>query len=297
MATERWPALPLAQWRDTKDTLHMWMQVVGKLTLATTPLANHWWNVALRYAARGLATLPMDAGDGNTLVAEFDFVSHELLLRSSDGSRERVRLEPKTVAQFHAEVMDALRRMGIAIPIWTTPVEVENAIAFERDTVHRSYDPQWAGAFWRALQAMRPVFEEFRCRFVGKCSPLHFFWGSFDLALTRFSGNRAPDNPEADPVMREAYSHEVISHGFWPGGAGSDDAAFYAYAVPEPEGFKAAKVLPHAARYDSGMNVFVLPYEAVRAAASPEAELMSFLESTYEQAAALGRWDRARLER
>ena len=297
MATERWPALPLAQWRDTKDTLHMWMQVVGKLTLATTPLANHWWNVALHYTARGLATQPMDAGDGCSLVAEFDFVSHELLLRSSDGSRERVRLEPKTVAQFHAEVTAALDRMGIAIPIWTTPVEVENAIAFERDTVHRSYDPQWAAAFWRALQAMRPVFEEFRCRFVGKCSPLHFFWGSFDLALTRFSGNRAPDNPQADPVTREAYSHEVVSHGFWPGGAGFDDAAFYAYAIPEPEGFKAAKVRPQAARYDSTMNVFVLPYEAVRAAASPGAELTSFLETTYQQAAALAHWDRAGLER
>jgi hypothetical protein len=297
MATERWPALPLAQWRDTKDTLHMWMQVVGKLTLSTTPLANHWWNVAFHYTARGLATQPMHAGDGHALVAEFDFVSHELLLRSSDGSRERVRLEPKTVARFHAEVMAALERMGIAIPIWTTPVEVEGGIPFERDTVHRSYDPQWATAFWRALQSMRPVFEEFRCGFVGKCSPLHFFWGSFDLALTRFSGNRAPLDPKADPVTREAYSHEVVSHGFWPGGAGFDDAAFYAYAAPEPDGFKSAQVRPGAARYDTGMNIFVLPYEAVRAAGSPEAELESFLETTYRQAATLARWDRSRLER
>ena len=297
MANERWPALPLAQWRDTKDTLHMWMQVVGKLTLATTPLANHWWNVAFHYAARGLATQPMDVGGGYSLTAEFDFVSHELLLRCSDGSRERVKLEPKTVAQFHAEVVAALQRMGIAIPMWTTPVEVENPIPFESDTVHGSYDAQWAGAFWRSLQAMRPVFEQFRCRFVGKCSPLHFFWGSFDLALTRFSGERAPENPQADAVMREAYSHAVISHGFWPGGGGFDDAAFYAYAAPEPEGFKSAPVRPAAARYDPGLNIFVLPYESVRAAAEPEAGLTAFLETTYEQAATLAHWDRARLER
>jgi hypothetical protein len=288
--------LPLAQWRDTRDTLHMWAQVVGKLALAKTPLENHWWNVAFHYTARGLATQPMDAGEGRSLVAEFDLVSHELLLRSSDGSRERVKLEAKTVARYYAEVMAALERMSIGIPIWTTPVEVENPIPFERDTVHASYDPQWAGAFWRALQSMRPVFEEFRCGFVGKCSPLHFFWGSFDLALTRFSGRSAPADPRADPVMREAYSHEVVSHGFWPGGNGID-AAFYAYAAPEPEGFKAARVEPPGARYDPALNEFVLPYDAVRGAPSPEAALMRFLETTYEQAATLARWPRAALER
>ena len=296
MAIERWPALPLSQWRDTKDTLHMWTQVVGKLTLPTTPLANHWWNVAFHYTARGLATQPMDAGQGRSLVAELDFVSHELLLRSSDGSRERVRLEPKTVAQLHAEVVAALERMAIAIPMWTTPVEVENAIAFERDTVHRSYDPQWAAAFWRALQAMRPVFEEFRCRFTGKCSPLHFFWGAPDLALTRFSGRVATPAQGADHVEREAYSHEVISHGFWPGGGGYE-ACFYAYARPEPEGFKAAQVQPVAAKYDATWAEFMLPYEAVRTARDPEAALMQFFESTYAAAAELGHWDRRTLER
>src|SRR6266702_7397767 len=205
MTPDRWPALPLSAWRDTYVTLHMWMQVVGKLTLTTTPLANHWWNVTFHYTARGLATQPMNVGGGRTLTATFDFISHELVLLASDGAEERVRLEPKTVARFHAEVMAALERMGIAIHIWTTPVECEERIPFEKDTKHRSYDAQWASAFWRALDSMRPVFEEFRCRFVGKCSPLHFFWGAPDLAVTRFSGRRAPPLPaDADAVEREA---------------------------------------------------------------------------------------------
>jgi hypothetical protein len=297
MTDERWPALPLTQWRDTYATLHMWSQVVGKLVLARTPLVNHYWNAAFHFTSRGLATMPMSCGNGGTLVAAFDFVSHELQLRASTGAIEVVKLEPKTVARFHGEVMAALRRMGVEIHIWTMPVEVEGAIPFERDETHRAYDPRWANAWWLALDSMRPVFEEFRCRFVGKCSPLHFFWGSFDLALTRFSGRRAPVDARADPITREAYSHEVISHGFWPGGGGIEEAAFYAYAAPEPAGFKDARVAPAAARYDTGLGEFILPYEAVRSASSPEADLTRFLETTYEQGALLARWDRPALER
>lgn len=295
MTPDRWPALPLSSWRDTYVTLHMWSQVVGKLTLTTTPLANHYWNVTFRYTARGFATQPMNVA-GRTLTATFDFISHELVLHASDGAQERVRLEPKTVAQFHAEVMAALQRMGMAIRIWTTPVECEERIPFEQDTRHRSYDAKWANAFWRALDSMRPVFEEFRCRFIGKCSPLHFFWGAPDLALTRFSGRRSSDAPAGDAVERESYSHEVISHGFWPGG-GEVDASFYAYAKPEPEGFKSAAVRPAAARYDATLGEFLLPYEAVRTAADPEQALMQFLESTYAAGADLARWDRRALER
>ena len=296
MASGRWPALPLAAWRDTYDTLHMWSQVVGKLALATTPLSNHYWNVAFQFASYGLVTQPMTVDEGRTLTAAFDFVGHELVLRASDGAVEWVKLEPKTVAQFHAEVMAALGRMGIAIPIWTMPVEWPDPIAFEKDTKHHAYDAQAANAFWRALDSMRPVFEEFRCGFVGKCSPLHFFWGSFDLALSRFSGRRAPPKPDADPVMQESYSHEVISHGFWPG-TGETDASFYAYAVPEPPGLKTARVRPAAARYDEVLGEFILPYEAVRMAPNPDEALMQFLESTYEAAADLGRWPRRDLER
>ncbi|HUJ01950.1 MAG TPA: DUF5996 family protein [Usitatibacter sp.] len=291
-----WPALPLAQWRDTYATLHMWMQVVGKLTLSTTPLANHWWNAAFHFTARGLATQPMRCA-GRTLVAHFDFVSHQLQLNASDGREEIVRLEPMTVADFHAKVMAALERIGCPIRIWTMPVEVAQPLRFELDTKHRSYDRERAGAFWRALESMRPVFERFRCGFVGKCSPLHFFWGSFDLALTRFSGRRAPERPGADAVTREAYSHEAISHGFWPGGGSADEAMFYAYAAPEPQGFSSAGVKPKEARYDEGFREFLLPYEAVRAAPDRDAALLAFLESTYEAGARLARWPRGDLER
>jgi uncharacterized protein DUF5996 len=295
-APEPWPALPLEAWRDTYATLHMWTQVVGKLTLALTPLANHHWNVAFNLTARGLVTGPMHAGTGRTLTASFDFVAHRLLLQTSDGAREAIALAPQTVADFHAAVMDALRRLHVQVHIRTMPVEVENPIPFDEDTTHHSYDPAWANAFWRALLAMRPVFEEFRCGFVGKCSPVHFFWGSFDLAVSRFSGRRAAVVP-VGVIEREAYSHEVISHGFWPGGGAAGDAAFFAYAKPEPEGFSTAVVAPAAARYERSFGIFVLPYEAVRTAASPERELMTFLESTYEAGARLAGWDRAVLER
>jgi len=274
----------------------MWTQVVGKLAIPTTALVNHHWNLTLHYAARGLCTVPINCPDGRTLVATFDFVSHELLLTVSDGKVGKVKLAPRTVADFHAAVLATLEHMGIAIRVWPMPVEIPDPIRFDQDTVHRAYDARWAHAFWRALDSMRPVLEEFRARFIGKCSPVHFFWGSFDLALTRFSGRRAPERPGADAMMREAYSHEVISHGFWPG-SGTTDASFYAYAAPEPAGFPDARVQPAEAFYSKDLKEFLLPYEAVRRAASPEMALMSFLESTYEAGATLGKWDRAALER
>ena len=296
MDRPEWPPLPFAPWRETCTWLHMALQRVGKMTLATTPLVNHWWNTAFHYTARGLATQPMAVGGGRTLVAEFDFVSHELVLTVSDGARASLPLSSRPIAQFHDELNRALDRAGIAIPVWTLPVECESPIPFERDHQHRTYDAAHAAAFWRALEAMRPVFERFRAGFVGKCSPVHFFWGAPDLALTRFSGRRAPDDPAADAVMREAYSHEVISHGFWAGGSGYD-ACFYAYARPEPPGFPKARIAPMFARYDEPMAEFLLPYEAVRTSADPEATLMAFLESTYGAAADLAGWDRTALER
>ena len=290
-----WPSLPLAAWKDTCATLHMWMQVVGKLTIATTPLVNHWWNSAFHYTSRGLATQPMQCGD-RTLVALFDFLSHELCFECSDGGGEAIALEPMTVADFYARTKKVLEHLDCPIRIWTTPVEVPDPIPFEKDTTHRSYDRERALAFWRALESMRPAFERFRCGFVGKSSPLHFFWGTFDLALTRFSGRHAPDRPGADAVTRESYSHEVISHGFWPGGANVEEPVFYAYAAPEPEGFPRAPV-KSPARYDDSFHEFFLPYEAVRASSDPDAMLTAFLESTYEAAANLADWPREALER
>jgi uncharacterized protein DUF5996 len=292
----RWPSLPLAAWSDTCTTLHLWMQVVGKLTLATTPLENHWWNVAYQLTSRGLATRAMSLGD-RTLTAAFDFIAHRLELRCSDGRSETVALEPRSVADFHRAVRESLARMRIEVPLWPVPVEMQIVTPFDQDTAHASYDPRWANACWRALASMWPVLDQFRCRFVGKASPVHFFWGSFDLAASRFSGRRAAPQPEADAVTREAYSHEVISHGWWPGGGAVDDAAFYAYIKPEPERFRDAAVRPAAAYYHDEYREFVLPYEAVRSAASPEAELTAFLESTYEAAAGLAHWKRAGLER
>jgi hypothetical protein len=296
MAQPSWPALPLAEWRDTCDTLHMWMQIVGKVALATTPLSNHYWNIALHLTARGFETQPMTA-HGHVFSAAFDLVGHELVFTCSDGRRAAIALRPCTVADFYTGVMKTLRGMGLDIHIWTMPVEFADPIPFELDTKHHSYDAKWANAFWRAIASMQPVFDRFRCGFVGKCSPLHFFWGSFDLALTRFSGHRAPVKPDADPVTRESYSHEVISHGFWPGGGAVDEAAFYAYAVPAPPGFAEAKVEPAAAFFSKDFSEFILPYEAVRMSPSPDAALMSFLQSTYRQAADLAQWDREALER
>jgi hypothetical protein len=296
MKQDAWPPLPLAVWRETYDTLHMWTQIVGKIALATTPLSNHFWNVAFRLSARGFETQPM-VSQGHTFTAAFDLVAHELVFTCSDGRRAAIALEPRTVADFYAAVMKTLHDMGIDVHVWTMPVEVADPIPFDKDTTHHSYDAKWANAFWRALTSMQPVFEEFRCRFVGKCSPVHFFWGSFDLAVTRFSGRRAPVKPDADAVTRESYSHEVISHGFWPGGGAVPQAAFYAYAVPQPEGFDRARADPAAAFYSKELGEFILPYESVRIASSPEAALMAFLDSTYRPAADLAHWDRAALER
>lgn len=297
-AGEAWPPLPLEPWKDTLATLHMWTQVVGKVCLALTPLVNHYWNIAFQVTARGLATPSLFHGN-RVVTILFDFLDHELVLRSSDGGTARIALEPRTVAEFHRLVMESLARLGVEVRIWTQPVEIPNPVRFETDTVHRSYDPAAARAFWQALLAMKPVFESFRGDFLGKCSPVHFFWGSFDLAVTRFSGRRAPERPGADSITREAYSHEVISHGFWPGSVGGPVAepAFYAYAAPEPAGLKTSPVRPPAAFYSAALSEFILPYEAVRRAASPEAELAAFLTSTYEAAADLAGWPRADLER
>jgi hypothetical protein len=296
MADRAWPALPLEAWRETYATLHMWTQIVGKVCLALSPRTNHFWNVAFHMTSRGLETPSLTAGE-RALTLAFDFVAHRLVLQCSDGASETIPLEPRTVADFHRLVMEALRRMGVVVRIWTMPVEVPDPIRFEEDTMHRSYDRAQVNAFWRALVAMKPVLEGFRSGFVGKCSPVHFFWGSFDLAVTRFSGRRAPERAGADSIMREAYSHEVISHGFWPGSGAIQQPAFYAYAAPEPAGFKDAAVRPAAAFYSRELSEFILPYEAVRTAASPAADLGAFLDSTYERAATLAEWKRADLER
>ena len=293
---ERWPPLPLDAWRETYATLHMWTQVVGKVCLALMPPANHFWNIAFQISARGLVT-PAIPIDHRALTITFDFVDHQLVMQCSDGGGVRIPLEPRTVAEFYRLVMEALHRLGVDVHIWPMPVEVADPIRFDRDEVHRAYDAQSAHTFWQVLVRIKPVLERFRCEFVGKCSPVHFFWGSFDVAVTRFSGRRAPERPGADAMTREAYSHEVISHGFWPGGGAVAEPAFYAYAVPEPSGLKEAAVRPAAAFYSRDFNEFILPYEAVRLATSPADDLTAFLASTYEAAATLGGWPRAELER
>jgi hypothetical protein len=295
-SSTRWPLLPLAAWRDTRDTLHMWTQVVGKVKLALAPPLNHWWQVALHVSPRGLTTgsIPWDRG---LFEMTFDFVEHHLVIDTSEGTVLRLPLRPQTVAGFYREVMDALRGVGIGVKIWPVPVEVEHPIPFEADEVHRSYDREYAHRFWQVLASAQTVLEEFRAAFIGKSSPVHFFWGSFDLAVTRFSGRRAPERPGADPITREAYSHEVSSAGFWPGGGRIDDAAFYAYTVPEPPGLSTARVLPAKAFYSTALSEFVLMYDDVRTAAAPEPALLEFLQSTYEAGATLGNWNRAELER
>jgi len=298
--TERWPPLPLESWRDTYATLHMWTQIVGKVCLALMPPANHFWNITFQISARGLATPAMPI-DHRALTIVFDFIDHQLVMQCSDGGSVRIPLEPRTVAEFYRLVMDALHRLGVDARIWPMPVEVPGPIRFDRDDVHRSSDPKAARAFWQILVRIKPILERFRCEFIGKCSPVHFFWGSFDVAVTRFSGRRAPERPGADAMTREAYSHEVISHGFWPGGdwpAGgrTEEAVFYAYASPEPEGFKKAGVLPKAAQYSDTLGEFLLPYDAVRAAADPDAMLLEFMESTYLAGAKLMKWNVAELQ-
>jgi hypothetical protein len=291
-----WPALPLDSWRDTRDTLQMWTQIAGKICLALTPRVNHFWNIALLITARGLQTPAMACGD-RTFTMTFDFVAHELVVQVSDGTREAVPLRPQTVADFYRTVMDTLHRIGVDVRIWPMPVEVPEPIRFDRDTTHRSYDAEAAHRFWEVLLAITPVLQAFRAEFIGKCSPVHFFWGSFDLAVTRFSGRPAPERPGADSITREAYSHEVISHGWWPGGGAVNEPAFYAYAVPEPAGLKTVAIEPAAAFYSQELSEFVLPYDAVRRAADPEADLRAFLRTTYDAAARLAGWDRGSLER
>ncbi len=288
-----WPDLPLSAWRDTRDTLHMWTQIVGKIRLKLTPLINHWWNVTLYVTSSGLTTSAMYSGD-RCLTIDFDFVAHVLRVRVSDGREKVISLEPKTVAQFYRETMQALNELDLLVKIYTTPSEVADAIPFERDDVHRSYDREFVERFWRALALSSDVFTKFRAGFIGKCSPVHFFWGSFDLAVTRFSGRPAPERPEVDSITREAYSHEVSSVGWWPGDDRSE-ASYYSYAAPEPQGFRQANV--RNASYNETLGGFYLSYEAVRNAADPEAMLLAFCEDTYNAAANCGNCDRAPLER
>jgi hypothetical protein len=293
---EAWPALPLDQWRNTYATLHRWTQVVGKLRLAQAPLVNHWWQVPLYVTCRGLTTSPVPYGSGAFQI-DFDLTGHRLEIQTSEGVKESFALRPQTVADFYSDVMGRLRSLGLDIRIWTMPVEIANPIPFEADREHGAYDPDFAHRFWRILLQVDRIFTAFRARFVGKVSPVHFFWGSFDLAVTRFSGRAAPVRPEADRVTREAYSHEVSSCGFWPGGDGVEEPAFYSYTFPEPTDFPVAPVRPAAAFYHRELGQFILPYEAVRQSDAPDAMLLDFLQSTYEAAANLGRWERAGLER
>jgi hypothetical protein len=293
---ESWPALPLKAWQDTRDTLHMWTQIVGKVRLALTPLINHWWNVPLYISDRGLTTsaIPYQRG---VFEVEFDFLDHNLVIRTSGGSSKIIPLVPRSVADFYKEVMAALKSLGIEVKIWTMPCEVPNPIAFEKDVQHAAYDREYVTRFWRILVLVNTIFEEFRCGFIGKNSPVHFFWGSFDLAVTRFSGRRAPPREGADSITREAYSHEVISAGFWPGGGDIKGAAFYAYAAPEPAGYAQAPVRPGKAFYHPQMKEFFLMYDDVRLDSSPRRALLEFLQSTYQAGANLAKWDRAELER
>jgi Family of unknown function (DUF5996) len=296
-----WPELPFAAWSETCDTLHLWTQIVGKVRTALTPLINHWWNVTLLVTARGLAAPAMPYAGGSFDIV-FDFAQHRLVIEASDGRVEGFTLKPMPVADFYAEFMHALRRLGIDVHIWTMPSEIANAVPFDRDRAHGQYDPAYAQKFWQVLLQANRVMNEFRCRFIGKASPVHFFWGSFDLAVTRFSGRTAPPPKGVTPnvaswVMAEAYSHEVSSCGFWPGNGGYGRAAFYAYAYPEPAGYGDTRLHTSEAFYDNGLAQFILPYDAVRQARDPDTLLLGFLQETYEAAADLGKWDRKALER
>lgn len=293
---DAWPPLPLTEWKDTCETLHMWTQIVGKVRLALSPYVNHWWEVPLYVTARGLTTSPIPCGSG-VFEAEFDFISHSLDIRASWNESKSIALYTRTVAGFYREFIDALAALGITCKIWPMPVEIAAPIRFDQDVTHARYDSAYANRFWRILVAVDTIFKEFRGNFLGKVSPVHFFWGSFDLAVTRFSGRRAPDRPGADNVTKEAYSHEVISAGFWPGAGDITTPVFYAYAAPEPPGFQGSAVRPDQASYSTQLKEFLLLYDDVRASADPKAALLEFLQSTYEAAATHGNWDRAALER
>jgi hypothetical protein len=298
-APECWPVFRLADWKDTCATLHMWTQIIGKIRLELTPLVNHWWNVPLYVSSRGLNTSIMPYGNRH-FEMEFDFFEDKLVIRTTDERTASVDLAPRSVADFYREVMAALRSLDIEVKIWKMPVEIANPIPFDQDTVHAAYDGEYVRRLWRILLSVDGVFKDFRSRFVGKSSPSHFFWGSFDLAITRFSGRRAPERNDPDPVLRkimqEAYSHEVISAGWWPGSGEITEAAFYCYAAPTPAEFGKQSVRPAAAFYHSGLGEYVLMYDEVRKAKSPTAALMDFLQSTYEAGAATGKWDRSELE-
>ncbi len=293
---ECWPALPLNLWNDTYATLHLWTQIVGKVRLRLTPVVNHWWNIPLYVTARGLTTSRIPYGRGAFELC-FDFIGHQLVLETSDGLLKALPLEPRSVAEFYQEFMELLRSAEIEVKIWRMPVEIPDPIAFDKDRVHASYDRASVEKFWRILLSVDTVLNQFRARFIGKSSPVHFFWGSFDLAVTRFSGRRAPERPGIDAVTREAYSHEVSSVGFWPGGGKVQGAAFYSYAAPEPQALKNEAVRPDAAFYDGQLGEFLLMYDDVRNAESPTASLLEFCQSTYSAAATLANWDRAALER
>ena len=296
-----WPDLPLAAWSQTCDTLQLWTQIVGKVRIAVTPLVNHWWNATFLVTARGLAAPAMSHAE-QTFDVIFDFVNHRLVIETSEGRVENIALKAMAVADFYNEFMQRLHRLGIDVHIWTMPGELENAIPFDQDRVHAQYDPIYAQKFWLALLQANRVLNEFRARFIGKASPVHFFWRSFDLAVTRFSGREAPPPKGITPnvaswVMAEAYSHEVSSCGFWPGNGGYGRAAFYVYAYPEPAGYGDTRLATTEAFYDSGLGQFILPYDAVRQADEPDRLLLGFLQETYEAAAELARWDRKALER
>ena len=295
-----WPELNFADWKDTCATLHMWTQIVGKIRLVQTPWINHSWHVTLYLTSRGLGTSPIPHGN-DTFEIYFDFIDHNLLILKSDGSIKTIALKPQSVADFYKAVMSALDELKLPVKIDVTPNEIADPIPFDKDDQHRSYDPEYANRFWRVLAQADRVFKNFRAGFCGKCSPVHFFWGSFDLAVTRFSGRQAPPHPGGiphlpDAVTREAYSQEVSSLGFWPGAEAMPQAIFYSYAYPEPTGFPDAKVKPGAAVYNSQVKEFVLPYDAVRTSKSPDATLLEFAQSTYDAASTLGQWDRAALE-
>lgn len=291
-----WPELPLAAWIDTYQTLHMWTQIVGKVRLALSPRVNHWWEVPLYVNTAGLTTSPIPYA-GGIFEIRFDFIHHKLRIETDHSTRATVELRPRSVADFYQEFMAALRTLGIEVKIWTMPCEVPNPIPFDQDTQHASYDAEYANRFWRILISVDSVFKEFRARFIGKASPSHFFWGSFDLAVTRFSGRRAPERNDADSITREAYSHEVISSGWWPGGSGINGPAFYSYAAPEPEGFSQQPVRPDKAFYDPNLKEYLLMYDDVRKSPSPRNTLLEFMQSTYVAGAEMGKWDRKGLEK
>jgi hypothetical protein len=293
---DHWPALALDSWNDTYATLHMWTQIVGKVRLALTPRVNHWWNVPLYVCSSGLTTSAMHYAE-RVIELRFDFLNHQLVLETNDGQVKTLPLFPRSVADFYKAFLELLRSASIEVKIWKMPVEIPNPIPFDQDRVHASYDREAVRRFWKILVSVDRVFHEFRSRFIGKCSPVHFFWGSFDHAVTRFSGRPAPERPGADSITREAYSHEVSSVGFWPGGGDIRGATFYSYMAPEPQGFRECRVRPDAAFYHPQLSEFLLMYDDVRTAPSPSGVLLDFCQSTYEAGARLANWDRQSLER